>query len=125
MAEDLLILVPNVLVARTRGDVVLPLATPVRGLDGKQMNEIFIPKNTKLIVGIAASNRNPALWGPDSDTWKPARWLSPLPDALVKARIPGIYSHLCVISRLNPETPHSYPHPSHSMTFLGGGRACM
>ncbi|KAJ2915661.1 hypothetical protein MD484_g4746, partial [Candolleomyces efflorescens] len=37
--------------------------------------------------------------------WKPERWLSPLPDTVPDARVPGIYSHM--------------------MTFLAGSRACI
>uniref|UniRef100_A0A8H7XZX2 Eukaryotic translation initiation factor 1A n=3 Tax=Agaricales TaxID=5338 RepID=A0A8H7XZX2_PSICU len=89
----------------TRQDVVLPLSNPIRGVDGKEITEIPIPNNTNVIVGIMASNRNPELWGPDSYEWKPERWLKPLPETLISAHLPGIYSNL--------------------MTFLGGGRACI
>ncbi|KAF8199601.1 cytochrome P450 [Pholiota molesta] len=89
----------------TRQDVVLPLSTPIRGLDGEEIREIPIPRNTNVIVGIMAANRNPEIWGPDSYEWKPERWLTPLPETVDSAHIPGIYSHL--------------------MTFLGGGRACI
>lgn len=81
-------------VIRARQDIVLPLATPIKGLDGKEMTEIPIPKGTNIHISIINSNRNPELWGPDADQWKPERWLDPLPDTLVNARIPGVYSHL-------------------------------
>lgn len=79
---------------RTREDVVLPLSNPVVGLDGQKMTEILIPNNTKVIVGMRASNTNPELWGPDSYEWKPERWLKPLPDSVIEAHLPGIYSNL-------------------------------
>ncbi|KAI0741674.1 cytochrome P450 [Daedaleopsis nitida] len=85
--------------------VVLPLGKPLRGRDGTLMHELLIPKNTNIAIGILASNRNPELWGPDADEWKPERWLSPLPETLINAHIPGVYSNL--------------------MTFLGGGRSCI
>ncbi|KAF8956301.1 cytochrome P450 [Flammula alnicola] len=88
-----------------RQDVVLPLSNPIKGLDGQEIQEIFIPKNTNIIIGIMASNRNPELWGPDVLEWKPERWLEPLPETVIRAHLPGIYSHL--------------------MTFIGGGRACI
>ncbi|KAG6835647.1 hypothetical protein H0H93_016143 [Arthromyces matolae] len=88
-----------------RKDIMLPLSTPIKGVDGREMDSILVPKDTKIIVSIINANRDPLLWGPDSLEWKPERWLSPLPEALHEAHLPGIYSHL--------------------MTFLGGGRACI
>jgi cytochrome P450 len=78
----------------TRQDTVLPLSTPVKGLDGREITEVPIPRNTNVIVGILAANRNPEVWGPDSYEWKPERWLTPLPESVSAARIPGIYSNL-------------------------------
>ncbi|KAF8809815.1 cytochrome P450 [Phlegmacium glaucopus] len=89
----------------TRQDVVLPLSTPIKGLDGREITEVPIPNNTNIIVGILAANQNPEIWGPDSYEWKPERWLTPLPESVMTANVPGIYSKL--------------------MTFLGGGRACI
>ncbi|KAF8969648.1 cytochrome P450 [Flammula alnicola] len=88
-----------------RQDIVLPLSSPIKGVDGQEIQEIFIPNDTNVIVGIMASNRNPELWGPDALEWKPERWLEPLPNTLIRAHLPGIYSHL--------------------MTFTGGSRACI
>ncbi|EIW54990.1 cytochrome P450 [Trametes versicolor FP-101664 SS1] len=89
----------------TNRDVILPLSEPVRGKDGRMMHELHIPKNTSVFVGINASNTNPALWGPDAYEWKPERWLEPLPETVLNARIPGVYANL--------------------MTFWGGGRSCV
>ncbi|KAJ3515936.1 hypothetical protein NLJ89_g1434 [Agrocybe chaxingu] len=89
----------------TREDVVLPLSKPIVAIDGREISEIPIPKNTDVIVGIMASNRNSEVWGPDSYEWKPERWPQPLPESVAAAHIPGISSNL--------------------MTFLGGGRACI
>ncbi|KAH9941813.1 cytochrome P450 [Epithele typhae] len=86
-------------------DMILPLAEPIRGLDGSIMTEIPVPKGTVVHVGILGSNLNKRTWGEDAWEWKPERWLSPLPEALSEAHIPGIYSNL--------------------MTFIGGGRACI
>ena len=58
------------------------------------MHEIFVPKDTPVFVSIQASNKNPDIWGPDADEWKPERWLAPLPDALGKAHVPGVYANL-------------------------------
>ncbi|KAM5543438.1 hypothetical protein V8D89_002689 [Ganoderma adspersum] len=89
----------------TREDVVLPLSEPVRGRHGRMMYEVPIPKDTSVFVGIYSSNTRKALWGEDAYEWKPERWLSRLPDAVLDAKIPGVYSNL--------------------MTFWGGGRSCI
>jgi cytochrome P450 len=81
----------------TRQDTVLPLSTPIIGLDGREMNEISVPNNTDITISIYAANRNPEIWGPDSYDWKPERWLNPLPETVIDARIPGVYSHLYVL----------------------------
>ncbi|KAI1794335.1 cytochrome P450 [Ganoderma leucocontextum] len=89
----------------TRQDALLPLSKPIKGVDGKMIHEIPIPKDTTIVVGILSANTNKAIWGEDAMEWKPERWLSPLPEAVSDAKIPGVYSNL--------------------MTFLGGGRACI
>ncbi|KAF5313993.1 hypothetical protein D9611_006969 [Ephemerocybe angulata] len=88
-----------------RKDIMLPLSEPILSKEGKEISEIFIPKDTEVVVSILSCNRDPKIWGPDAAEWKPERWLSPLPDAIAEAKVPGVYSHL--------------------MTFLGGGRACI
>ncbi|KAF9533506.1 cytochrome P450 [Crepidotus variabilis] len=89
----------------TRKDVVLPLNTPIRGLDGEEISQIQIPNNMNVIISILGCNRDPTLWGQDSYEWKPERWMRPLPESVTNAHVPGVYSNL--------------------MTFLGGGRACI
>ena len=78
--------------------MVLPLGTPIRGLDGTEMHEIPIPKGTKVVVNIAACNNDPDIWGIDSHEWKPERWIQTLPESVASARIPGVFSHLLVQS---------------------------
>lgn len=75
---------------------MLPLSEPVRGKDGRLMHELLVPKDTSVFVGINASNTNPALWGEDAYKWKPERWLHALPDAVLDAKIPGVYANLYV-----------------------------
>jgi cytochrome P450 len=58
------------------------------------MSEIHIPNNTNIIIGILLSNRDPELWGGDALEWKPERWMSPLPDNVAAAHIPGVYSNM-------------------------------
>lgn len=73
---------------------MLPLSSPVKGLNGEYIHEIPVPKNTPVIVSLIAANRSQEIWGFDADEWKPERWLSPLPESVVNAHLPGIYSHL-------------------------------
>ncbi|PIL22485.1 cytochrome P450 [Ganoderma sinense ZZ0214-1] len=86
-------------------DTVLPFSNPVRGRDGKEMHEVFVPKRTVVLTHYQGSNSDPSLWGEDAEEWKPERWLAPLPSALEEARIPGVYSNL--------------------MTFAAGSRSCI
>jgi cytochrome P450 len=74
--------------------MVLPLSKPIPSTDGKLMNEIFIPKDTTIIMSLIDCNRDPEIWGPDAAEWKPERWLSPLPDTVTEAKVPGVYSNL-------------------------------
>lgn len=78
------------------GDVTIPLSAPLKGVDDSLIREIRMPKGTDVYVGILGSNINSDLWGEDAFEWKPDRWLGPLPDELVEARLPGIYSNLWV-----------------------------
>ncbi|EIN05330.1 cytochrome P450 [Punctularia strigosozonata HHB-11173 SS5] len=104
--ETLRLFPPLPFVFRTAiSDGVVPLMFPIRGTDGEEIREVHVRDNQNVIIGIGAINRSKALWGPDADEWRPERWLNPLPDALVHAKIPAVYSHL--------------------MTFLGGGRSCI
>ncbi|KAG5639458.1 hypothetical protein H0H81_001580 [Sphagnurus paluster] len=75
-------------------DTVLPLSVPIKGRDGNDMNEIAVPKNTKIIASILHANTDSVTWGPDALEWKPERWLSPLPESVKEAHIPGVYSNL-------------------------------
>ncbi|EIN05345.1 cytochrome P450 [Punctularia strigosozonata HHB-11173 SS5] len=86
-------------------DNVLPLAMPMPGTDGNAIREVPIRKGQGLYIGIASINRSRAIYGPDAEEWKPARWRSPLPSSVSEAKIPGVYSN--------------------QLTFLGGGRACI
>jgi len=85
--------------------MILPLSKPVKGVDGRERAEVFVPKGTNVIVSAFGANCNPELWGPDAYEWKPERWLSTVPESVIEAHMPGVYSHL--------------------MTFMGGSRACI
>lgn len=84
---------------RARKDSVLPLSMPIKGKNGCDIREIHIPKGTSVMITILGANRNPEIWGDDSDEWKPERWLAPLPDTVMQAHFPSIYSNMSVIIR--------------------------
>ncbi|KAJ3887644.1 cytochrome P450 [Lentinula edodes] len=88
-----------------RQDAVVHLHKPIHDSNGIEMHEVAVPRGTTIFVSIFNANRNPDLWGKDAGEWRPERWLAPLPESLINARIPGVYSHL--------------------MTFIGGGRSCI
>ena len=73
---------------------MLPLYTPVTGVDGRAMHEVVVPRDTMVIMSVMNCNSDPALWGADSREWRPERWLAPLPAALTSAPVPGVYSHM-------------------------------
>lgn len=115
----------SVNVNSTRKDITLPLMWPIKSADGKtEIKEIPLKKNTEVIMSILNANRCKAIWGEDAGEWKPERWLSPLPESVAKAHMPGVYASMFVfffatackflITLLSPR-----------MTFIGGGRACM
>ena len=106
---------------------MLPLSAPIRGKDGKMMDSICVPKGTSVGVGIFSSNRSKAIWGEDAYEWKPERWLSPLPKEVVDAHIPGVYSHLYVLTIARSGTEEHAVDFSvlFRMTFSAGMRSCM
>ena len=75
-------------------DTVLPVTEPIRMSDGTLSDAILIPKGTRIVANILASNRDPALWGPDANKWRPSRWLEPLPREVEEAHVPGVYSNM-------------------------------
>ena len=79
---------------RATRDGVLPLSTPIVGLDGTVMDEIVVPRGTVVYIAHWIPNIDKELWGDDTDQWKPERWLLPLPQTLKEAHIPGVYSNL-------------------------------
>lgn len=86
------------------------------------MDYIHIRAGTMVVVGAAAVNRDPVIWGPDADQWIPERWLQPLPETVFGAYLPGIYSHMLVP---NFTPAYDIADLSGRMTFMGGGRSCM
>lgn len=77
---------------------------PVKSSDGKtEITSIPLKKDTNVFISILNANRSKQIWGPDADKWKPERWLSPLPDSVVKARLPGVYASMYVLNILTRE----------------------
>ncbi|PCH36060.1 cytochrome P450 [Wolfiporia cocos MD-104 SS10] len=104
--ETLRLYPPSTLLSReATTNTVLPLSQPIIGIDGTLIDELPIPAGTEVFVGILGSNTDKSTWGEDTLNWKPERWLEPLPESVLEAPIPGVYSKL--------------------MTFLGGKRACI
>ncbi|RPD53161.1 cytochrome P450 [Lentinus tigrinus ALCF2SS1-7] len=104
--ETLRLFPPFYLVMRsTQEDVVLPLGSPVTGIDGKQIHELFLPAGTLVWPNVFWVNRDPEIWGADAAEWKPERWLGPLPESLTEAHIPSIFAH--------------------TITFAAGPRSCI
>ncbi|KAJ7750121.1 cytochrome P450 [Mycena maculata] len=84
-------------------DDVLPLSQPITLQSGEVITELPVPKGMKVIISIAAYNRNKDLFGHDAHIFNPERWLDGSmrkPDAPV-----GAYANL--------------------LTFAGGLRTCM
>ncbi|KAF5351591.1 hypothetical protein D9758_007265 [Tetrapyrgos nigripes] len=109
-------------------DAVLPLSKPIIGRDGNKITEVYIPKGTSVLMSFINSNRNPEIWGPDALEWKPERWLSPLPKEVVDAHIPGVYSHLYVLTITkygNEEHAADFFSVLFRMTFSAGARSCI
>lgn len=78
----------------TREDTVLPLLWPIKSTDGNEIKEIPIKKGSTINISIIGANRSKAIWGEDSEEWKPGRWLKPLPKSVEQAHLPGVYSQM-------------------------------
>ena len=73
---------------------MLPLSRPIHGKDGKLVTELVVAAGTEVYTGILGCNTSKELWGEDALEWKPDRWLSPLPDSIAKAGMPGLVGPL-------------------------------
>ena len=109
-------------VCRAPEDTMLPLSKPILGRNGETVDFVPVSKGTTLVIGIRASGRNKAVWGDDALEWKPERWLSPLPQSVAAAGIPGIYPNVYVSKCIIHD---AVAYTLASMTFSGGQRSCM
>ena len=66
----------------------------------------FFPEGTVLSVPTYTIHRDKAVWGEDALEWKPERWLAPLPESVLDAKVPGVYSNLCVLFHTFPQLEH-------------------
>ncbi|KAJ3800317.1 cytochrome P450 [Lentinula aff. detonsa] len=83
-------------------DVVLPLSKPITTTKGKTMSELPVGKGTKLVLSIAAYNRNKEVFGEDADVFNPDRWFR---ESEKKGPTLGVVGNL--------------------LTFAGGVRTCI
>jgi cytochrome P450 len=107
---------------RADADTTIPLWKPITGVDGNEVTALNVPKGTDFILVTLTAHRDPEIWGQspslltswsveknttgtDALEFKPERWLSPLPDAVGDAALPGVYFQL--------------------LPFGGGFKACM
>ncbi len=79
----------------------MPLQSPIEAVDGKtKISNVLAKKNTDIIISIIGANLDKTIWGDDAEEWKPERWLEPLPESVAAARLPGVYSSMCVTSNI-------------------------
>jgi len=107
VCKETLRLYPTVryVMRESRADARVPLGSPIRGQDGKDISEIYIPKDCTIIINISGVNRDPHTWGPDCLEWKPERWISGLSETVRNAQIPSVFGN--------------------TMSFLAGARSCI
>ncbi|EKM53349.1 uncharacterized protein PHACADRAFT_211048 [Phanerochaete carnosa HHB-10118-sp] len=83
-------------------DDMLPLSKPLTTKSGKVLEKLPVPKGTRMILSIAAYNRDPDLWGGDPHSFDPERWLD---GRVKKGQALGMFGNL--------------------LTFAAGTRACI
>ncbi|KDR75313.1 hypothetical protein GALMADRAFT_249339 [Galerina marginata CBS 339.88] len=84
-------------------DDVLPLSKPIKATDGNPITNLPIPKGMKIILSIAAYNRNTEIFGDDAHVYNPDRWFRDSGEK--KGPTLGVYGNL--------------------LTFAGGVRTCI
>ncbi|KAF8813700.1 cytochrome P450 [Phlegmacium glaucopus] len=84
-------------------DDVLPLSSPIKSADGSLVTKLPVPKGMKIILSIAAYNRNKELFGEDAHEYNPDRWFRGSGEK--KGPNLGVYANL--------------------LSFAGGVRTCI
>ncbi|KAF8995462.1 cytochrome P450 [Cyathus striatus] len=84
-------------------DDILPLSTPIVTESGEKISKLPIPKGMKVILSIAAYNRNKEVFGDDAHIFNPDRWLQE--NGEKRGPTLGVYGNL--------------------LTFAGGVRTCI
>ncbi|TFK44964.1 cytochrome P450 [Crucibulum laeve] len=74
---------------------VLPLSKPITTLSGEIITELPIPKGQRIMSSICAYNRIKDIFGEDSHTFKPERWLN---GDVKRATSIGVYGNLMTFS---------------------------
>ncbi|CAK5281924.1 unnamed protein product [Mycena citricolor] len=88
---------------QSANDDVLPLSKPMTLSSGEVVSELPIPRGMKVMISIAAYNRNKEIFGHDAHLFNPERWLN---GSMRKPDTPvGVYANL--------------------LTFAGGLRTCI
>ncbi|KAL0072769.1 hypothetical protein AAF712_000532 [Marasmius tenuissimus] len=73
-------------------DDVLPLSKPIMTASGEVLNELPVGKGTKVVLSIAAYNRDKDVFGEDADVYNPDRWLRSSGEK--KGPTVGVYGNL-------------------------------
>ncbi|TFK44496.1 cytochrome P450 [Crucibulum laeve] len=84
-------------------DDVIPLSKPITTKNGEAITSLPIPKGLKVILSIAAYNRNKEIFGEDAHQFNPERWLQEAGEK--RGPTLGVYGNL--------------------LTFAGGVRTCI
>ncbi|KAG6811698.1 hypothetical protein H0H92_006205 [Tricholoma furcatifolium] len=59
-------------------DDIVPLSTSIVTASGDRVSSVVVEEGTLVSIPIRAINRSEAFWGPDSEEFKPERWLEGL-----------------------------------------------
>ncbi|KAJ3929934.1 MAG: cytochrome P450 [Lentinula lateritia] len=77
-------------------DDVLPLMKPIVATTGEILQEVVVPKGTRIVGSISAYNRHEDVFGSDAFTFNPDRWLNP---GHIKNSVSlGVYANLATFS---------------------------